>query len=69
MICFYCGNPINADGRYVAASIAHWYKSGATRMSARDFHEPCFAKFEARGGRPWNPETRYEVLEAERMNA
>jgi hypothetical protein len=59
--CFYCSNPINAEGRHVEAQIRHHYKGGGTRDSDRRFHPTCFEKFEE-NGRPYNPETEYEVL-------
>lgn len=61
MRCFFCSNYVNPDGRHVTAGIRHCYKNGGQRDSERTFHEPCFDKFQ-RVGRPWNPETEYEVL-------
>lgn len=66
--CFYCSNVINREGRHVYATIRHHYANGQTRDTDRNFHMPCFEKFEAQGGRPWNPSTEYEVLESEEMN-
>ena len=64
--CFYCSNPINrAHQPYVSASVRHNYKHGGTRISDRNFHNTCFDKFEELGGRPWNPETSYVVLDYE----
>jgi hypothetical protein len=65
--CFYCGNPINPEGRHVETHIEHQYKGGGSRTSWRRFHPPCFAKFETQGGRPWNPETEYTVLSQEEV--
>lgn len=62
--CFYCGNPINDRGLHVYATISHLYKNGGARDSDRRFHQPCFEKFR-REGRPWNPDTRYDVIEHE----
>ena len=66
-VCFYCGNPINPDGHHIYAQIRHHYKDGRTRDSDRNFHPVCFEKFEQRG-RPYNPETEYEVLSSEDVN-
>ena len=63
-VCFYCSNPINQEGRYIYALIRHHYKAGETRESDRHFHPVCFEKFEEIG-RPYNPETDYEVLSHE----
>ena len=54
--CFYCSNPINADGEFVYSTIEHRYVDGNTRESDRRFHSPCFEKFEAHG-HPYNPRT------------
>ena len=62
--CFFCSNPTNADGEHVYATIEHQYKHGGSRESARRFHPPCFEKFEMTNGRPYNPDTRYEVVTA-----
>jgi hypothetical protein len=67
-VCFYCSNPINRNTQpYVHANIRHHYKHGGTRDSDRNFHPACFEKFEDEDGRPFNPETRYKVLHAERV--
>ena len=63
--CFYCSNPVNPDGRHVEATIEHLYKSGDTRMTDRRFHPPCFQKFKVCRGRPYNPQTEYQVVAAE----
>ncbi len=64
--CFYCSNPINRGTQtHIYAETRHHYKSGATRDSDRNFHVSCFEKFEENDGRPFNPDTRYEVLNAE----
>ncbi len=65
--CFYCGNPINHEGRHVEAHIEHQYKAGHSRTSWRRFHSPCFEKFMTQGGRPWNPATEYAVLQQEEV--
>lgn len=64
-ICFACRNPINWNGRYVEAEIRHNYKHGGSRESRRRFHPACLETFKAEGGRPWNPETVYDVLSEE----
>ncbi len=66
--CFYCSNWINPKGHYMEASIRHLYANGTERDSDRRFHLPCFDKFVAEGGRPWNPRTEYEVLESEEVD-
>lgn len=68
-LCFYCSNPINPNGRKIYAGIRHHYKHGGTHESDRNFHPACFSKFEAQGGRPWNPETEYEILHSEEIEA
>jgi hypothetical protein len=60
--CFYCGNRINRNGPHRLALIRHGYKNGGTRVSERRFHVPCFDRFEAYGGRPFNPHTTYQTL-------
>jgi hypothetical protein len=66
-VCFFCGNPINRDGRHFEADIEHQYKAGNSRTSWRRFHPACLVKFEQLGGRPWNPETGYAVLHEEEV--
>lgn len=67
--CFYCGNPINQNKQpHVHAWIKHLFKNGGERQSDRNFHAACFEKFERLGGRPYNPHTNYEVMEAETIN-
>jgi hypothetical protein len=67
--CFYCSNPINRNAQpFVTAAILHRYKNGGTRESDRNFHPSCFEKFRDAGGRPFNPETSYDVLEHEDHN-
>jgi hypothetical protein len=64
--CFYCGNPINlARQPHAHATIRHDYKHGGSRVTDRNFHLSCIEKFEAIGGRPYNPDTNYEILEKE----
>jgi len=63
--CFYCGGPINPQGRRMLATIEHRYKHGGLRQSDRRFHQPCFHNFQVKGGRPWNPYTEYVVLSSE----
>lgn len=65
-VCFYCGNPINPNGPHVFALIEHRYADGKTKQTDRNFHGPCFDKFEQHG-RPRNPGTEYEVLSFERV--
>jgi ParB/Sulfiredoxin domain len=61
--CFYCTNPINDRGVHVYARIGHHYANGDERLSDRRFHSPCFGKFRTPPvGRPWNPNTEYEVV-------
>ena len=67
-MCFYCGNPINSGSQpHVYAEIVHNYKHGGWRKSDRRFHISCFRKFEREGGRPLNPDTVYEVADAEEV--
>jgi hypothetical protein len=66
--CFYCSNPINREIQpYIHADILHHYKNGETRESDRNFHLSCFEKFDIGHGRPFNPHTRYEVVNAEKV--
>jgi hypothetical protein len=67
--CFYCSNPINRNSQpFVTATIQHNYKNGYSRQSDRNFHPTCFDKFEDYGGRPFNPDTEYVVLDQEFHN-
>lgn len=69
-VCFYCSNPINRLRQpHVFAAVRHHYKGGDERDTARPFHPACFDKFEAQGGRPYNPYTSYEVIEHEEVEA
>lgn len=68
-VCFYCGNQINRNQQpHIHAAIEHRYKHGGSRISDRNFHPSCFERFR-KIGRPYNPETDYEVLESEEVNA
>ena len=63
-VCFYCSNPINGETQpYVTANTVAHYKHGGQRMAQRNFHESCFDKFVKVGGRPYNPDTDYEVTQ------
>ena len=64
-MCFFCSNPINPQRQsHVFATIEHRYKGGGVRQSDRGFHLSCFDKFTSLGGRPFNPHTTYEALQA-----
>ena len=66
--CFYCRRPINRNRQpHIHAWIKHLFKHGGERQSDRNFHLTCFDKFAKAGGRPFNPDTNYKVLDSERI--
>jgi hypothetical protein len=62
--CFYCSNPVNRHTSGVVADIVHHFKHGGERRSVRAFHNACYDNF-IDVGRPYNPDTRYEVVVSE----